>query len=594
MRIEDASYLSNDQSDGALVLPAIEPGELSVLQIEPEDTLAAVLAALEQQQPGRPVIIVLPEQGAAFSHAEDFAQVQQVNASLVSFVIPQDRLPSVSSFASENGFACTSSLIEAQTLFLQQTNSYRGSFSISDGLFQPEDNRQSSTFTSLYTSTHRQAPEVRETSSAIDENNLIQVQSLQRRNPITPLPETPLASNTLRKRPRRGGQIMPIVVIVAVLVIGSATLLPMLFAPSSTSFTLPPQQRASIPASVGQLSFISSGQLDPNSNTGLNDTLLLTLDGLVQPPAGMNLYAWLLADQTQDAIPPILLGTLHLVHGATQLSYQDPQHTDLLVNYSRFLVTQQASQTPPSSPPLDVQTWKYQGAISDIPTPGDEQGYSLLAHMRHLLAKDPELTDLGLAGGLDIWLYRNTGKIFEWSNAARDDWAGNNTALLRREVDRVVEYLDGQVYASRDLPTNTPWLVNPHAGRPGLIDFTTAQDEQGPASYVSHVRLHLAGMINAPGHTDAQKLLANTIDAALTQVETAMKQIRRDAVQLAAMSDTQLNSQHALALLNDMQINANNAYSGQNSNTGGSVPGVVWIHASLQQLAQIVVSPRDE
>jgi hypothetical protein len=203
-----------------------------------------------------------------------------------------------------------------------------------------------------------------------------------------------------------------------------------------------------------------------------------------------------------------------------------------------------------------------------------------------LLAKDPTLIDLGLSGGLDIWLYRNTGKVFEWSNAARDDWGGKNTDLLLRLVDRVVQYLDGQVYAWRDLPTNTPWLVDPKVGRPGLIDFTTAQNEQGPASYVSHVRLHLIGIVNAPGHTEQQKQLASKIDTALTQVETALMQVRKDAVQLAKMSAQQLKSQDALALLNDMQINASSAYIGN----GVDQSGVVWIHNTLQQLAQMNIT----
>ncbi|GCE32136.1 hypothetical protein KDA_76200 [Dictyobacter alpinus] len=303
----------------------------------------------------------------------------------------------------------------------------------------------------------------------------------------------------------------------------------------------------------------------------------------------MSLYAWLLSDKTQDTIAPIPLGKLQVVGGKAQLSYQHPQHADLLVNYSRFLITEQPSSVTPSSPPLDEKTWRYQGSFPDAPAPGDEQGYSLLSHVRHLLAKDPTLTRLGLSGGLDVWLYRNTSKIFEWSNAARDDWAGDNTDLLRRQVDRVVQYLDGQVYAWRDLPANTPWLVDPKAGRPGLIDFATGP-QQGPGSYLSHVRLHLTGMVNAPGHTDAQKQLASKIDTALTQVETVLKQVRKDAIQLAKMSDTQFKSQEALTLLNDMQVNASKAYIGQNGGTTGSVLGVVWIHDTIQQLAQMTIT----
>jgi len=263
----------------------------------------------------------------------------------------------------------------------------------------------------------------------------------------------------------------------------------------------------------------------------------------------------------------------------------------LLGTYSRLLIAQQPADPLPDSPPLDSKAWRYQAGIPDIPTPGDEKGYSLLSHLRHLLAKDPTLSQLGLQGGLDIWLYRNIGKILEWSNAARDDWAGNNLNLIRRLVDRVVEYLDGQVYAFRDLPPGTPWLVDPKAGRPGLIDFTTAQDEQGPPSYVSHVKLHLMGMVNAPGHTAEQRQLAGRIDHALTGIASLLKNVRSDAVQIAKLSDEQLKQPTTLALLNDMQINANNAYVGKTDPTTGVVqPGETWLHANMQALTSMPVA----
>jgi hypothetical protein len=83
----------------------------------------------------------------------------------------------------------------------------------------------------------------------------------------------------------------------------------------------------------------------------------------------------------------------------------------------------------PETPPLDPKEWRYVGSIPNVPTPGDEQQYSLLSHMRHLLTKDPTLQEIGLQGGLDIWLYRNSEKILEWSSAARDSWAGGQQVI---------------------------------------------------------------------------------------------------------------------------------------------------------------------
>ena len=96
-----------------------------------------------------------------------------------------------------------------------------------------------------------------------------------------------------------------------------------------------------------------------------------------------------------------------------------------------------------------------------------------------------------------------------------------------------MQYIDGAAYAFRDLPPKTPWLVDPLADRPGLIDFSTAENEQGPPSYVSHIEIHLKGMVNAPGHTEAQQQLADRIDSVLTTINSLLKKVRSDAVALA-------------------------------------------------------------
>jgi hypothetical protein len=411
----------------------------------------------------------------------------------------------------------------------------------------------------------------------------------RRHDPITPMPETVLPeAPRLTKRPTRKLQLIMMLIMISALLVSSAVLFPsLLVEPVTTTLTIPrvPQQ----PQSVGNLIFFSSGQLDPNSDTGLNDIVSLNLVGLTSPGPGMSDYAWLEADTAQNEIAPILLGTLSVQKGKAQLTYRDKQHTDLLASYSRLLVTEQAGSLAPDIPSLDPKTWRYQASIPDIPTPGDENGYSLLSHLRHLLAKDPTLQQIGLQGGLDIWLYRNMGKILEWSNAARDNWASNDVDLTRRGVDRVVEYLDGQAYASEDLPPGTPWLVDPKAGKPGIIDLVAAQDEQ-PPSYISHIEIHLMGLIQAPGHTLTQQQLATHINDVLTQIESLLKKVRSDAVQLVNMSNDQLKQQEALTLLNDMQTNATNAYVGQaNPTTGAVQAGEVYVHAQLQSLATIPI-----
>ena len=375
-----------------------------------------------------------------------------------------------------------------------------------------------------------------------------------------------------------------IATLITFLLVISAVLIPVLLSKRQILIAKPP-------ASVGQIAFTSSGQLDPTSSQGLNDIVTVNLHNLSAPAGGKSLFAWLLPDPSDDNTQPLFLGKLAIVGRKTQLTYADPNHRNLLASYSGFQVTEQPSNQVPTTPPLDPKTWRYIGSIPNIPTPGDKNQYSLLDHTRHLLAKDPTLQTIGLVGGLDIWLYRNTEKILEWSSAARDSWAGGQqTDLIYRHMIRVLDYLDGAayVYNSGDLPADAPLLVDPQAGRIGLLEVS--QTQTLPA-YLTHVALHLQGIMNAPGHTQEQRQLAVKIDTALEQVTSLMQKIHQDAVTLVKMDQTQLQSQDALTLLNDMVTNANNAYAGQpDPATGENTNGIVWIHSQLQKLAIIPVT----
>jgi hypothetical protein len=402
------------------------------------------------------------------------------------------------------------------------------------------------------------------------------------------LPPTGDSSTSIFRRPSRKKQLTLIAVAVSLLLAASAFLLPILMAqPVQLASTSHPVTAATL---VGRVFFTSSGQLTPTSSEGLNDVVHLDLADLTPAASGKSDYAWLLPDASQNEQQPVLLGTLHMLKGSVQLTYTSPTHTNLLATYSRFLVTEQAANEEPIIPSLDPTTWRYAGSIPDTPTPGDANHYSLLSHLRHLLAKDPTLESIGLSGGLDIWLYRNTGKILEWSSAARDDWAGGQSslALMRRQIDRVLDYLDGAAFVWRDVPPGTPWLVDPKAGRIGLLEF---EQGQNPPGYLAHIDFHLVGYANSPGVTADQKGLANKIDGMLTAVTALLWKVHDDAVQLAKMSDTALLTQEALSLLNDMETNANDAFVGQPDPATGSVHGgVTEIHDELQLLATIEVS----
>ena len=420
------------------------------------------------------------------------------------------------------------------------------------------------------------------------EENVRQQQGAELRLPPEPLLPAGISPLPTSRRPPGRKQLTLIAVVVSLLLAASALLLPILLAqPGQLATTSHPVAAANI---VGHVFFTSSGQLNPTSSEGLNDVVRINLSGVISPAPGKSDFAWLLPDTSHNEQQSVLLGTLQILKGSAQLTYTSSTHTNLLATYSRFLVTEQPDNEEPIIPSLDPATWRYAGSIPDTPTPGDANHYSLLSHLRHLLAKDPTLEGIGLSGGLAIWLYRNAGKILEWSSAARDDWAGGQAslALMRRQIDRVLDYLDGAAFVWRDVPPDTPLLVDPKAGRIGLLEL---EQEQNPPGYLAHIDFHLVGYTHSPGVTADQKRLANKIDAMLIAVTTTLRKVHGDAALLAKMSDTALLAPQALSLLNDMETHANDAFVGQLDPATGSVQGgITQIHDELQLLATIEVS----
>jgi hypothetical protein len=227
--------------------------------------------------------------------------------------------------------------------------------------------------------------------------------------------------------------------------------------------------------------------------------------------------------------------------------------------------------------------------IPQTPNAQDPQHFSLLDHLRHLLASDPLLNELELPGGLCNWFYRNTGKLLEWTVSARDDWQqGKNVDFERRQVLRVLSYLDGLSFIERDLPANTGLPAVPQLASVGLVDVQGSN--QQPPSYLTHILHHLNGLINAPGATLEQRQAAAQIINALSNVQQWFNQLRGDARQFVGMSDAQLAQPAAFSLLNDMVDLTNAAYTGQSDPaTGTMLQGVIWIHSQIQALATITV-----
>src|SRR5437868_13479111 len=117
---------------------------------------------------------------------------------------------------------------------------------------------------------------------------------------------------------------------------------------------------------------------------------------------------------------------------------------------------------------------------------------------------------------------------------------------MRRLIERVLDDLDGAAVVERDVPPDTPLLVDPKAGRIGLLEF---EQGQNPPGYLAHIDFHLVGYTHSPGVTADQKQMANKIDAMLIAVQALLWKVHGDAVQLAKMSDAALLGPQALTLL---------------------------------------------
>ena len=159
-----------------------------------------------------------------------------------------------------------------------------------------------------------------------------------------------------------------------------------------------------------------------------------------------------------------MLAQLKVIGGRATHLYQNPTQDNLLTHYSRFLVTEENSTPQPVAPTTNAAAWRYSAIISQVRTAGKR--YSLLDHLRHLLALDPGLRAASIGGGLDSGFFRNISKVKEWSQDARNGQitvanSADNRAYVQRQVERVLTYLDGiplvqteQLAASFD-PTDT-------------------------------------------------------------------------------------------------------------------------------------------
>jgi eukaryotic-like serine/threonine-protein kinase len=403
-----------------------------------------------------------------------------------------------------------------------------------------------------------------------------------------------LATTSLSRR-RTGlfGQWYFIVVVVLVLAI-LGTLGALLLLPRSNASVATNQV-------VGHVFFVNSGQLNEISAQGINDELQINLSNIPDPAVGKSYYAWILSDKNQSESAPILLGRLTVNHGNVHYQYTgDQRHTNLLAVVSRFLITEDSTNTPSNNPLIDTSTWHYYGEIPQTPSPLDKLHFSMLDHLRHLLVESPELSIRGLHGGLALWFVRNIATISGLANGARDDWHRNDAQSIHNQAVRILDYLDGASLVHTDVPPGTPLLADPRDAQVALLGPAPNNPDppgygyngEAPPGYVYLIGIHMEGAIQAPQTTPDQRKLAIQINTGLDNVKRLLASAFRDAKQLSGMTSIQLLQPSSLSLLDDLVTQAQYAYTGQlNPATGQSEGGAIWIYGNLQRLANFDIKP---
>lgn len=340
---------------------------------------------------------------------------------------------------------------------------------------------------------------------------------------------------------------------------------------------------------VGQVFFESSGQTSGDTSAGINDEVQIDLFNIVPPPPGTSYYAWLVSGSVEGK--PILLGRLTVNNGQARLLYQgDTQHTNLLLSNNRFLITEEDAASTPNVPSPDRGVWRYGYAFSQVPNTQESPPYSLLDHLHHLLSSDPDLDLVGLYGGLNTWLFRDTQKLLEWAGAALAAW-GKDPGLIHRQLVRIMEYLDGWRYALQfELPQGTPLLVDKQIGLAALLELNVAGQE--PPGLLYHTGQHLQGIVEAPGASRAQRTLAARLDADLNAVQNWLGQLHRDATELVQFSPQALARPSTLPLLDDLANQALYAFSGRMAlPTGTLQEGVMQVYDQMPELATMDIVP---
>ncbi len=257
----------------------------------------------------------------------------------------------------------------------------------------------------------------------------------------------------------------------------------------------------------------------------------------------------------------------------------------------QLLITEEDGSIVPVVPSVNQADWRYYGAISSVPNPHDTMHhFSVLDHLRHLLALDPNLRAVGLAGGLQALLYRNSLQVQRLAASAQVASSSGDEVQVYQQTVRLLAYLDGTTQVQGDLPAGTPLFVDPNTIRIGLLGSNSAHDRAD--GLIDQTMGELAALADSPGLTQSQHTLALQLEAELGLVKQMLEQARLDAKQLITRPLDQWLSPPSQMLLADLVKQVNLAVTGQGAPVmATSKGGVAWVSTHTQSLAEILVMP---
>jgi len=277
---------------------------------------------------------------------------------------------------------------------------------------------------------------------------------------------------------------------------------------------------------------------------------------------------------------------LTVKNGTATLTYTDPQHQNLLIDNSRFLVTlDDDSNGAPLDPVTMHSTWRYFAEFPDTPASDGSTG---LTHLRHLLTNEPTLQHFKLDGGLAFWFLQDIEEVQRWSKESIDN---GNFTNRRQKVINILYTLHAQC-ANQDLqnvPTGVIRKPDPGIETTQIPLLECSQNPEPEGGHIRHTLFHLNGLIQSPGATAYQKQLATPITQEMNDVNARMGKILQDDQKLVLTDDKHFDTAPERQ---DMGLQIRAALSGWvDPATHAIHPGAAMIYDQLQALATFDMKP---